>query len=208
MPRKSRPLARDSDVYRDARLIVIASEDKYAVRDYFERLKTRRVQYKVLPSDTDSSPQHILDRLDAFKSEYSLDEEDQLWYCGDTDHWVEPGHIANLMDVLTRCGQKGYHVALSNPCFEVWLLLHFADLPPGITNCRMVTQALSQLASGYSKKYGCGSSINAQMVYDAIHRATALDTDTQDVPQNPVTRVYQMLNVLIQREAVILKASP
>lgn len=107
MPRKPRPLERDSNVYRDARLVVIASEDKYAVRDYFERLKTRRVQYKVLPSDCEGSPQHLLERLDAFKQEYSLDDDDQLWYCGDTDHWVQPGHIANLLEVLAHCRKRG-----------------------------------------------------------------------------------------------------
>ena len=34
-------------------------------------------------------------------------EEDELWLMLDTDHWVEPNHIANFNDVCARATQKG-----------------------------------------------------------------------------------------------------
>ena len=46
MPRKKRPLDRDGGALRDARLVVIASEDTLAVRDYFSRFRLRRVPEK------------------------------------------------------------------------------------------------------------------------------------------------------------------
>ncbi len=51
MPLKKRPLDRDSGVLRDARLIVIASEDTYAVADYFKRFRTRRLQFIIIPTE-------------------------------------------------------------------------------------------------------------------------------------------------------------
>lgn len=43
MPLKPRPLDRDNGVVRDASLVIIASEDRYAVKQYFSRFKPRRV---------------------------------------------------------------------------------------------------------------------------------------------------------------------
>jgi hypothetical protein len=48
MPRKRRTLDRDGGTVRDASLVIIASEDKYAVSQYFRMFRTRRVVFKVL----------------------------------------------------------------------------------------------------------------------------------------------------------------
>ena len=96
MPRKPRPLQRDPEVLRDASLIVIASEDRYAVESYFRRFRPKRVQFIVLPTlDCNSSPGHVLDRLNEFKQEYASESEDQFWLCIDADRWVEPNYIVD-----------------------------------------------------------------------------------------------------------------
>ena len=70
MPRKHRPLNRDLGVVRDCTLIVIASEDTYAVEQYFQRFRPRRVQFKVLPTeDGRSASEHIVKRLDDVRHE-------------------------------------------------------------------------------------------------------------------------------------------
>ena len=100
MPRKPRPLERDAGAVRDASLIVIASEDTYAVQAYFSRFQPSRVQFRVLPTEDGlSAPEHILKRLKDFESEFHLAEDDQLWYCGDIDHWAASNHMANLRRV-------------------------------------------------------------------------------------------------------------
>ena len=85
MPRKKRPLDRDSGVVRDASLVVIACEDTHAVKQYFARFRTRKVQFHVLPTqDEHSSPQDVLARLDRFKEEFATQERDVFWVCVDT----------------------------------------------------------------------------------------------------------------------------
>jgi hypothetical protein len=208
MPRKPRPLDRDLGVVRDASLIVIASEDTHAVRSYFARFQPRRVQFRVLPTeDGRSAPRHIADRLDAFRSEFHLDDSDQLWYCGDTDHWATGNHLPNLLLVLQHCAQSGYHVALSNPCFELWLLLHFSVLPENAATCSTICDALSAAAGGYSKDRGFHSPITAQMIETAAERATQLDVGSAEIPVTPSTRIYRMLNLLIQRESIVIRDS-
>lgn len=205
MPRKPRPLDRDSGVLRDASLVVIASEDTHAVRIYFARFRPRRVQFRVLATDDGrSAPQYIADRLDAFRSEFHLDDGDQLWYCGDLDHWATGNHLPNLLQVLRHCNQAGYYVALSNPCFELWLLLHFSDLPANVTTCQSVCTALSSAAGGYAKDRGCLSPIATEMVLRAVERAMQLDAGTSPIPNTPTTRVYRILNLLSERESIVI----
>lgn len=53
--RKKRPLDRKVKVVRDASLVVIASEDRYAVRQYFDFFESTRMQLRVLET-RDGSP--------------------------------------------------------------------------------------------------------------------------------------------------------
>jgi hypothetical protein len=207
MPRKKRTLDRDSGVVRDASLVIIASEDTHAVSQYFRRFRTRRVVFKVLHTqDCHSSPRDVMTRLQTYRAEEATVEGDQFWVCIDTDHWIEPNHIANLTDVLRECRQKNYQVAVSNPCFELWLLLHFVPLDPGQESCRceVIEKQLRSFAGAYQKHNVSALSLTEESVYEAIERATKLDCDNQALPTKLMTRVYRLLNVLIERESINL----
>ena len=206
MPRKKRPLDRDGGVLRDASLIVIASEDTYAVKHYFSRFRTRRVQFVVVPTeDGRSAPDAVIERLDEYKSREATEDHDQFWLCIDKDHWADSGHIANLVQVLQHCKQKGYQVAISNPCFELWLLLHFEDVEPTAQlTGRHVTERLSEVAGGYDKKSGVRKPVDETMVIAAVERAKSLDVEGSEIPETLLTRVYQILSALQAKDAIDL----
>ena len=112
------------EAYRDARLIVIASEGKDTERIYFKALAKEytnpRVHVHILERSEDehnnSSPEHVLKQLYDYKSQYELEADDELWLVVDKDHWTE----AMLSRVATECSQEvSMHMALSNPCFEL-----------------------------------------------------------------------------------------
>lgn len=212
MPRKRRPLDRDAGVVRDASLIVVASEDKHAVESYFRRFRTKRVQFVVLPTeDGRSSPKDVMDGLDRYKRNEATEENDQFWICIDSDHWIEAGHIHNLVDVLRQCRQKGYGVAISHPCFELWLLLHFADYTlPKVevsASCNNVMSQLKMVVGGYCKKNCDRLAITVSQVHEAVRRARALDASDDDLPNSPTTRVYRIVEVLKDRESIALAPS-
>jgi len=207
MPRKKRTLDRDSGVVRDASLVIIASEDTYAVKQYFRRFRTRRVEFKVLEThDCHSSPKDVMTRLDKYNAEEATVDGDQFWICVDSDHWIEPNHIDNLVQVVRECRQKGYGVALSNPCFELWLLLHFRDFQASDVPCRCgeVEKQLRLVVGGYRKDNITALPLTVGGVQLAIERALKLDTDDQVLPKKPATRVYKLLEVLLQRESIDL----
>jgi RloB-like protein len=73
----------------DARLFIIATEGAVTEQQYFEMFGSSRIKVKVLPtgSDNQSAPDRVLDRLNSFKEEFDLHEDDMLWLVLDVDRW-------------------------------------------------------------------------------------------------------------------------
>ena len=205
MPRKKRSLDRDSGVERDASLIVIASEDRYGPEDYFRRFRTRRVQFKVLPTiGGSSSPEAVLRRLENYRRENELMDEDQLWICIDRDHWTDNRHMAGLRNVLRRCNQGGYNIAFCNPSFELWLLLHYEDVDPQSCpspDAEQIEGRLRRVAGGYKKHNPGRLTIDGDQVRQAMERARQMDVD-EEFPDSPVARVYRIIDVLLERDSI------
>jgi len=207
MPHKKRPLDRDSGVVRDASLVVIACEDTYAVKQYFARFRTRKVQFIVLPTeDGRSSPKDVLSRLDSFRETEATEEGDLFWICIDTDHWVQASHLQNLREVLQRCRQKKYDVAINNPCFELWLFLHFEDWRSlEAVSCGDVITVLRRVAGSYQKNRCAQLAIDASQVQRAMRRAKEMDRDPDEIlPSRPVTRMYRLIEILLDRDSIQL----
>ena len=207
------------EAFRAARLIVIASEGKDTERIYFKALAKEytnlRVHVHILErSENDqnnSSPEHVLKQLNDYKSKYDLEADDELWLVVDKDRWTE----AMLSHVATECSQEvAMHMALSNPCFELWLLLHMEDaasLSPEeqeqwIKNRRRSKNADPYLKVRLRQKMGSyhESSYDALTliahIEDAIERARALDKNPTDRwPQTLGTRVYLLAKSVINR---------
>ena len=115
--RKKRPLDRKLEPVRDASLVVIASEDRYAVRAV---LRLLRVHPDPVPGARNprygkSAPEHVLNRIDEYIEEFEIGEGDTFWVVCDCDHWVEPNHIQNLTHVLQQCRQKDVQRRVEQP---------------------------------------------------------------------------------------------
>ena len=207
------------EAFRDARLIVIASEGKDTERIYFKALAKEytnpRVHVHILERSVDeqnnSSPEHVLKQLSDYKSQYELEADDELWLVVDKDRWTG----AMLSRVATECSQEvAMHMALSNPCFELWLLLHLEDavsLTPEEQMLWMENRRKSKNGDPYLKvrlrqKMGSyhESSYDALAliahVEKAIERAKVLDKNPADRwPQTLGTRVYLLAESVMNR---------
>lgn len=208
------------EAFRDARLIVIASEGKDTERIYFTALAKEytnpRVHVHILErsenEQNNSSPEHVLKQLNDYKSQYELEADDELWLVVDRDQWEDK----MLSRVATECAlEVSMHMALSNPCFELWLLLHLEDaasLTPEEHTLWMENRRKSKNADPYLKvrlrqKMGTyhESSYDAMTliahIEDAIERARALDkTPTDRWPQTLGTRVYLLAESVMNRK--------
>ena len=132
MGRERKDFKRKSGV-RDARLYVIATEGEITEPKYFEYLKTsssfsnERIHIEVIPSkDGKSAPMYVLEAINDFKKEYRIREDDELWIVIDRD--FNSWSVRQLAECQTLCRQKKVSFGLSNPCFEIWILLHIIDV--------------------------------------------------------------------------------
>src|SRR5688572_27175989 len=101
--RKFKPRTRKSK-NRDASLIIVATEGEKTEKIYLDALheayRNLKVHVEVLErKETASSPQHVLENMNEFKKEYSLEADDQLWLVVDVDTWPE----RMLSDVASEC---------------------------------------------------------------------------------------------------------
>ena len=55
------------------------------------------------------------------KAKNSFEENDEVWAVFDRDEHP------NFDQAIDRCRRAGVRVARSNPCFELWLILHEKD---------------------------------------------------------------------------------
>lgn len=205
MTRKKKPFRRTSGV-RDAKLIVIASEGEVTERLYFDGLASSaeysasNVHVEVLRRENrNSDPKALLISLSEFKRKYTLKFDDELWVVCDVDRWGNK----KLAEVNRLCKQKGFFVAVSNPCFEIWLLLHFitADSFNNSSKeklergCNNVILELKKVLGSYSKtNIEMGKYLNR--VEFAIDQAKTLDQG-QDWPTSLGTRIYALTESII-----------
>lgn len=203
---------------REARLVIIATEGAITEKAYFEGLVSAdgfpnsQVHVEVLATEAgESAPKKVIGRLNEFKRQYRLDQEDQLWLVVDKDRWPD----AQLAEVAQQSHQKGYFLALSNPCFELWLWLHWVD--PSQQNIealrlcwenakvsasrRHLEAQLSTLAGGYQK-----TKPDFRRYYPRVPQAQAgaqwLDADGGGRwPAYLATRVYQVVAAVMPSPA-------
>jgi hypothetical protein len=198
--RRRRPLDRSIPHTRDASLVVIATEGTSTEPDYFAmfRRKSTRVQVRVLETTGGrSAPRDVLARLKRYRREFQLGVGDSLCLVVDKDRWPD----GQLAEVAAQATRLAFVMAVSRPCFELWLYLHRADPPEAMSSMssREVEEALRALLGGYNK--ACLDASRFEPFVDvAVGRATVLDVRPDDRWPNQLgTRVYRVVNAIHER---------
>lgn len=117
------------------------------------------------------------------------DGYDEMWCVVDTDEF-DIAKAAWLADDL------GVRLAVSNPCFELWLLLHVADHQGRCASYKQLLPKLIKHIPGYDKaridfgRYEPGLAV-------AIERAEKLDPTGQDHGRNPSTGVWKVIRQVL-----------
>lgn len=206
--RKRKDFVRLEDV-RSARLVVIAGEGRYTESIYFNAVKNElrapNVHVEVLDRNSDeSSPERVHRQVADFMRQYNIEDDDELWLVIDRDRWQE----RMLSQVAQLCTQNSHlHFCMSNPCFELWLLLHLEDVEQyddktknallqnkknksGVT---WLKKRMKDLLGSYAESnYDALSLIPYTSV--AMDRARRLDNNPQDCwPQSIGSRVYLLM---------------
>ena len=193
--KRTKLLDREHD-RRDTKLFIVATEGKETEKQYFRMFNSTRIKVEILATTEDgkSSPEYVLERLDTFKERYDLTEDDMLWLVSDVDRWGDK----KLSSVCSQARQRSYNLAISNPCFEVWLTLHFEDINTQDRTCDNFKARLRIILGSYN---GSNLDISAYKPHtqDAVNRAKNLHPSSQqDWPPTLGTHVYRLVEILLK----------
>lgn len=117
-PRNPRPLHHVIRVHTEGRV----TEPKY-----LEQLARRhRDRIRIVLGESGAVPMTLVDQacrdVDDNRSRRREDPlYDEIWCVFDVDEHP------NVKGAIARARQKGVQLAISNPCFELWLILHLRD---------------------------------------------------------------------------------
>lgn len=191
--RRKRPLDRAGAV-RDARLIVVATEGEKTEPAYFDGFSSFRIKIRSIPCNIgESSPKAVLERMRDFRTEFDLGDDDEVWLVIDRDRWEDK----MLSEVAQQCAASRFNLALSNPCFEVWLALHYTDAIPPDLESKDARPFFAGLHGGYNKGRLDPTSL-IPLVPDAIVRAERLDLNPDARwPDTVGSRVYRLAKVIL-----------
>jgi hypothetical protein len=185
---------------RYKRLFVIATEGNKTEPQYFALLNDEvvLVQVQVIKGQHDSAPKHVLNRMEEHLRKQRLLVGDEAWLVIDKDQWTQV-QIGALHDWTQLHACRA--LAVSNPKFEFWLLLHFED-GAGVSTPQDCKQRLKRHLPNYDKGIGHGQ-ISLMQVQDAIARAKRRDQPPcADWPRTAgVSTVYKLVeNILMSDE--------
>ena len=199
---------------RSARLVVIASEGRCTESIYFsavkEKLRAPNVHVEILSRDTnESSPESVHSQIVDFMRQYNIEDDDERGLVIDRDRW----HERMRSQIAQLCAQNPHlNFCMSNPCFELWLLLHLEDVR------KYDVETFEALAANQKNKAGVtwlkkrmrdllGSYTEAN--YEAVrllpYAPTAMEiarnldvNPTDRWPQTVGTRVYRLMESITE----------
>ena len=222
MPRESIPLVREGGFMDAEKFFVLAYEGSVSEKKYFEDLRNspyfndsgeiETIPLKK-PKKNDSHPLHVKNLLLGAREEFRFRKTDEFWLIIDRDDW-QTVHKVNFQEIADECKRYGnVHLALSNPCFEFWLLLHLIrkeDIPVDIQNKLLVNDKISKnknfidqyLADVIDNNRGYNKIPNPRIFMDKIHTAIAnakvLSIDGEDFPCGLGSDVYRLVEKLVK----------
>lgn len=220
MPRAPIPLVREGGFLEAEKMFVLSYEGTVTEKKYFEDFRKSdlfndsgliEIISLKRPSNKGSDPISVKKLLQEAKREFRFKPTDEFWLIIDRDHW-EGIHQHNFEKLVADCNsERNFFLAMSNPCFEIWLILHLKDLNEfdekektkirvnaRVSNSKnYIDVVLSNLqGKGYNKVPN--TAVLFPHLWHAINRAKALDSMHEAYPKDLGSHVYKLIEKLIR----------
>jgi len=180
-------------------LFLLSVEGAVTEQQYFNMFSSDDsiIRIECINKNNRSSPKEVLKAIKKCLTKIDLKKDDEAWLIIDKDHWPEE-HIKELFEWTKE--EENYHFALSNPCFEYWLLLHFEN-PTGKINKNSCSARLKRYLPDYDKNI-LAHKFSDEKINAAISRAeTQLSSQHVDWPTTTGTTVYRLIKHINQARA-------
>lgn len=160
-------------------------------RDYFTGLKRAlgRTAVTVEVRGDGKSPKQLMRRAAEFRDQRP-GKFTEVWCVVDVDEF-------DIAAAIAEATRERIHMAVSNPCFELWLLLHHADCRAHCAGYSEVAARLKKYVPTYDKSR-LDFTVYAAGVSDAIKRARDLAPPPGEPLRNPSTSVWRLVETIME----------
>lgn len=183
---RERPLDRRRPTREPISRMLVVCEGEVTEADYWDefRLWVKNPAVKVKIDGRSGDPKALVERA---RRQWDEDRGfDEVWCVFDVDEH------AHLVEVQEKARRHDIRLAISNPCFELWALLHVQD-HGAHTTCADLTQRLRQHFPTYRKELPFPRL--ASGYDDAVRRAGELERRHEadgTAGANPSTGVHHL----------------
>lgn len=185
---------------RDYHLFAIACEGSVRERNYFERFEalSSRITVDLINDVTEdgelvvsskSSPNHVIERAEQYVKTAGLIDDDEVWLVLDVDNWPE----SQLSMLCQEAMSRRWKVAISNPCFEVWLCYHIVSQIADDGHTLKSAEVKRYLSTITQDRYK--DSEYAPLAFKAAEIARANDKHPDyRIPEYKETQLYRLID--------------
>lgn len=208
---------RGSKPRRTKPVILIVTEGEKSEPKYFEHFRTRQnnVEVRVVPNSKNGSKTDYLNLIRKASrickdDDLSPKSGDSVWIVADGDVNYQAADAikkknAALTQARATAEKEAYSLLISNPCFELWYLLHLRYTTAHLPDYDAVKKALEQAGIKDYEKHNDLYEQLASETIEAIKRAKRLETHQVEngftlplgIDANPFTEVYRLMEKLV-----------
>jgi len=212
MAKKIQETARGKKTKLTNPVVIIVCEGKETEPSYFENFKKRDkpLKIEIVKNAAGKSYPALIKKAVESKRKY-VDGTESKWdvWCVsdvDVDYKTPDSQSARnkqLKEYAKNATDNNFKIALSNPCFEVWFLLHFTPNIGYMQDCNTVEKVLSKHLHNYQKNRDVFGLL-ADKLESAVSNGKKLKQyheekgkkDFIDVAVNPYTNVWELVESL------------
>ena len=185
---------------RPRNVVLIVCEGQKTEVNYFKGFRERKSNVKIIPyHEKVTDPKSIVDvaRKQAKKEKIKVSEGDTVWCAFDVDENTNEA----LQSAVRMAEKNKIQIALSNPSFEIWFLLHYIFQRSELTTQEAIAK-LKEFIPDYTKNmlvYGflkdkLETAIERAKSLNALHEENGIDHYTRE--SNPSSQVFRLIEFI------------
>ncbi|MEG1253445.1 MAG: RloB family protein [Raoultibacter sp.] len=201
MARKKNDTLKRPRKAREYRRVFWLSPEGQTERDYFNMDVFRGLPVSIkYPKDVHPSrrnPSAVLKRFQKALRENDFRKDDEAWLLVDADEWGQ-NEFAELLRWAKS--DERHHLAVSNPKFELFLVMHF-EQGNGCTTPMQVDARLRKCMPGYDKRLKPRQFCLDEVMTAAENARVKRVSCSADLPDAGMTDVYKLIHELLGSSA-------
>ncbi|ATB70010.1 hypothetical protein SJPD1_1905 [Sulfurospirillum diekertiae] len=199
--------------------IIISCEGRVTEFEYFNGIKNNLssfidvvLEIHVIPKYSNASePKDIVKNLEEYiTNTYDYKNgHDECWLVLDREK--VPERKTNILAIVSTCKSKNYNIAITNPTFEFWLLLHLENIEQYDkevlfkndnvnTKRKFIDKELSNRLLGYNKRKGCFPTkiITKENIQRALEQEKLFENEFEKILDKLGSNVGKLINKIVQ----------